>query len=389
MKPLKISFLVRRDIKQGTYHRYHNFAVGLTQRGHQVTIYSQALQERVLTTQEVRDEVNYVLFPSAPGERLFDFGMHPANCFIRAFQNYGDADIYHLFQSFPNAAIPWLMREKMKKSLFVYDWDDLWMNQKFGLLQSKSLKERWTKFWLGWMEQNLPSSSHVMTSCSHYLADLGTQRGAPTAEVIHNGFWPYQQHDKQTSRQSLNLKQDAIYAGFMGWSAGEIDWCFKAFQKSASSFPQLRLAFCGFNPETQIKRYPELAHRIDYVGVLPSHEDCRVFDAALDLALIPLEDNDFNRSRQPLKFMDHLAGATPILCSNLGENANLAKSISGVIVCDPNPQAWSDKFYEVISQMAENPNRFTVSNEEVVEYLSWSSLAERLENVYCKYLNRY
>jgi glycosyltransferase involved in cell wall biosynthesis len=386
MKSMKISFIVRRDFKQGTYHRYHNLAVGLAQRGHQVTIYSQSLEKKIPTLQEVRNGVTYVLFPSAPGERWFDFGMHPANVLIRAFQNYGDADIYHLFQSFPNAAIPWLIRKKTKKSLFVYDWDDLWTNEKTGLVPPKSFKQRWTIWWLRWMEQALPSSCDVLTSCSHYLADLGLKRGAPKAEVIHNGFWPYEHYDKQFARKEMKLKSDAIYAGFMGWSAAEIDWCFEAFQKSAYAFPQLRLAFCGFNPKNHIKRYPDLIHRIDYVGVLPSHEACRIFDAALDLALIPLENNDFNLSRQPLKFIDHLAGGTPILYSNLGENARLAKSIPGVITCPPTRQAWVDKFYEVVSQLSKDPNTFVVNSKALEEHFTWSKVAEKLEGIYIKNL---
>ena len=386
MQSLKISFLVRRDIKQGTYHRYHNLGVGLTQRGHDVTIYSQSLKERLKITEEVRNGVKYILFPSIPGERWVDYGMHPGNILVRLFQNYGNADVYHLFQSFPNAALPWLLRQKNKQAIFAYDWDDLWMNDNLKLLSSRSMKERWTEMWLRWMETNLPSNCHILTSVSHYLTELGADRGAPNCQVIHNGFWPYETINKQLARKELNLKADAIYAGFMGWSAGEIHWCFEALQKVASTFPNLRLAFCGFNPEAKLKQFPDLAERVDYVGVLPSHEACRVFDAALDLALIPLEENNFNQSRLPLKFHDHLAGGTPILCSNLGEMGRLAANIPGVTSCEPNIEAWISTFHTTIDQLIQYPDLFKIPKQEIEQLFSWSKQAERLEHSYKKLL---
>lgn len=380
---LKISFIASEDGKPGTYLRYHNLAIALVQRGHEVTVYSQSSQNRFFTTREQRDGVNYIIGASVPGNRWVDFGMNPGNMLGRLFQTYKQSDVYHLFQPFPNAALPWLLCQKTKSAVFAYDWDDLWMNEGSGLLQPKSFRERWTAMWLSLMEKYLPSQCHLLTAISHYLADLGAKRGVKECEVIYNGIWSYEPCNKIDARQQLHLQKNAIYVGFMGWTAAEIDWCFQALHKSAATFPQLRLVFSGFNPHKSLKRFPELSQRVEYLGDLPL-EKRRILNAALDLALLPLADNDFNRSRLPIKFTDYLAGGTPVLCSDVGEVGRLAPKISGAITCAPNIQAWVNKFHEVICQLVKTPEKFMVSRQYLNENLTWSKQAERLEIAYEK-----
>lgn len=387
MKPLKILFIVSEDCKVGTYFRYHNLAIALTQRGHDVTVYSQSSQSQFFITRETRDGVNYILAASIRGNRWIDFGMNPINMLGRLLQTYPEADVYHLFQPFPNAALPWLLRRKTKRAFFAYDWDDLLMNQGSGLLQPKSLKQRWAAMWMGWMEKHLPSQCDLLTTISHYLADLGAKRGAKNCQVLYNGIWSYQPDNKIDARMQLHLQLDAIYVGFMGWTPGEIDWCFQALQKSAATFPQLRLVFSGFNPRESLKRFPQLSSRVDYLGDL-SLEKRRILNSALDLALLPLADNDFNRSRLPIKFTDYLAGGTPVLCSDIGEVGRLASQISGAIACEPNVDAWVNKFDEIICQLVHEPNKFGVDCQYLYEKHTWRKQAESLEKAYFDFLNR-
>lgn len=385
MNPLKILFLVCEDCKpgRGTYFRYHNLAIALAQRGHEVTVHSQSLKNRLFTTTELRDGVNYVLSASVPGSRWVDSSVNPGNISIRLLQTYEQADVYHLFQPFPNAALPWLIQKKTKNACFAYDWDDLWMNKGSGLLQPKSLRQRWRAMWLSYMEQHLPSQCHLLTAISHYLADLGSKRGAEKCEVLYNGIWCYEPCSKIEARQKLQLQKDAIYVGFMGWTAGEIDWCFQALRKSASTFPQLRMVFSGFNPHESLKRFPELSERVTYLGDL-SLEKRQLLTAALDLALLPLSDNDFNRSRLPIKFTDYLAGGTPVLCCDIGEVGRIAPKIPGAITCDPNIEAWVNQFHKVISHLVNTPEKYKVSRQYLIENLTWSKQAERLEIAYLK-----
>ena len=83
-------------------------------------------------------------------------------------------------------------------------------------------------------------------------------------------------------------------------------------------FPALRLVLCG-PPESAVLGLPEtVRERVDYLGQL-TPEATRDFVAALDIGLLPLDDNPFNQSRFPIKFSEHLATGVPLLCSMIGE----------------------------------------------------------------------
>ncbi len=103
-KPLNIAFFVSTDVQAGTYFIYHNFAVGLMQRGHQVTVYSQNKSPRYSWREEFREGVRYILAPSAHGNSYVAYHLNPGNiliCFltiIRYRDELAQADVIHLFQ---------------------------------------------------------------------------------------------------------------------------------------------------------------------------------------------------------------------------------------------------------------------------------------------------
>ncbi|MDB6077810.1 MAG: group 1 glycosyl transferase, partial [Akkermansiaceae bacterium] len=286
---LRIVFVVSADQKTGTYFRYHNLAVCLQRRGHTVTVLSQA-SHRFGWKSETRDRVEYILAPSFPGNRWLYFSSNPMNLLYRHLRSAPEADVFHLFQPFPNAAWSWLrLRKTRRASLFAYDWDDLLLNEHSSLLLQRTFKDLILGKLAQWTELHLPRFAHLVTAISQELALLATKRGARWVELLHNGCLPSDPPTRAAARAQLGLKPDALYLGFTGWAAPEMDWILNAVAKLVDEHPRLRIAFSGVHPNdvVDLSLVPGVAERIDYFR-FETAEECRVLQSALDLGLLPL-----------------------------------------------------------------------------------------------------
>src|SRR5690606_1033713 len=133
VRRLRIAFLAPEDRRTGTYFRYHNLAVALARLGHSVTVYSQSSENRIRDQREFRDGVPYVLSATVPGNRWMLPPTNPGTFLRRLTTTIDPADVYHLFQPFPSAALCWLWLKRTRPGVFAYDWDDFWINEEFGL----------------------------------------------------------------------------------------------------------------------------------------------------------------------------------------------------------------------------------------------------------------
>lgn len=377
---LRIAFLVPEDRQTGTYFRYHNLATALQQIGHQVTVYSQSSKNRIRKSIEFRDGLTYHLSATVPGNRWILPPTNPLTFVRRLLNPIAPADVYHLFQPFPSAAIPWMWLRKTRPGLFVYDWDDFWLNDEFGLRAPQGLQARWTALWVRYLESKLPSISHLTTTVSHALAALAEDRKAPRSCVIHNGVWPQEPKTKSLARAVLHLQKEAFYVGLMGWS-GEIDWCLEAVRRYARDFPNLRLAICGRDPGRKLEAYSDIANRIDYLGALPS-DSFAFFNASLDLGLVPMAKTEFNHYRLPYKLTDHLAGGTPVLCSRIGEASRLADELDGIFACEPDLSSWLTGFRQVVTLLQSSHRPAAFSNAKLLKRFSWPRIACQMGESY-------
>lgn len=377
---LKIAFLVPEDRKTGTYFRYHNLAIALRQLGNEVTVYSQSSTNRFRHSEELRDGVPYVLSATVPGNRWILPPTNPVTYVRRMMTPVKPADVYHLFQPYPTAALMWLRLKKRRPGLFVYDWDDFWINEEFGLKDPRGFRARWAAYWVERMEKRLPAESHLATTVSHALADLALAWNCPRSTVVYNGVWPQRPRDKAAARTALGLQPEAFYIGLMGWS-GEVEWCLEAVRRLAVAFPKLRLAITGRDPGNVLERYGDIASRVDYLGALPD-EQFADFNPALDLGLVPMRASEFNQYRLPYKLTDHLAGGTPVLCSRIGEAARLADELEGVATCAPHLDAWITALRECITRLQAEPGCLKVSTEYLLRHFSWLKVARGLQEAY-------
>jgi glycosyltransferase involved in cell wall biosynthesis len=383
---LKIHFLTDSIAETGTYFRSHNLAVGLTKLGQQVTVFSCDLDPSSKDREEIRDGVLYRIVPSFRGQGIFSASNHPLNALRRCLIDYPSCDIAHLFQPFLSAALPWQWALPKKARVLFYDWDDLW--EYGGLLKNpKNFHGYWNNSWILRIQNNFPQISHAVTTCSQFLKNLAEVRNAKRVYLIHNGFHSFSIPDKQLARGTLGLDMSALYVGFMGSTYGaEIDWCLEALERHIQDHKNLRFAICGRSPQILKGISQEVLERVDFLGILP-YIKTRNFAAALDLGLLPLEDNLFNQSRLPIKYAEYMAASTPILCSNIGECGYLSENFPWVIRAGKNKSSWFAAFQEAINLAADNKLP-EVDTTALGKMLSWESIAQKLLNTYFSELNR-
>ncbi|MGB8167734.1 MAG: glycosyltransferase, partial [Chthoniobacteraceae bacterium] len=256
-----------------------------------------------------------------------------------------------------------------------------------GLITPTSVpnRPRWGYRLMEHFEHTLPHRATLVTTCSGYLADLARNHGAPQTAVIHNGYWPGPAPaDRATLRTEFNLKSDAFYLGFIGWTPSEVVWCLDALKQLGDN---VRLASCGYDIRQNLGAYPGLRDRIDYLGKL-SPDQARRLMHAINAGLLPLAHTPFNESRLPIKFADYLAAGVPAICGDVGEVGSLGRQIHGAILYPPEREAWVAGCVNAVNEIQRDPATHLPDTEELERHISWPHLVQQLEHAYLSNLER-
>ena len=379
-KKLKINFLTGFSNTQGTYFRWHNIGVGLILLGHEVTVYCVDYGDKAMSRIEMIDGIEYNFIKGARGKQYFGTVNNPFTALKRLFTNYKKCDVLHVFQPFLAVYLPWKFKLKKLSKVTIFDWDDLWVG---GMFSGKNVNflAKWDYQIVGYLENKIPSLNLPMTTCSNLLKNLATERGNNECTIFHNGFWPYQISEKQKARIKMKLQSNCIYVGFMGRTTHELLWCFEALELCLQQNLSVRFALCGPNKEELINMPAMAMEHTDYLGNLTPLET-RDFAAALDLGLLPLEDNTFNKSRFPIKLSEYMAAGIPVLCSEVGEMNEYITKYSWVIPAGIDKYQWIENFIIAVRNIALKPDTFIVDKEIIKNDLSWLEISKKVESIY-------
>ncbi len=379
-RKLNIIFLTADCSEQGTYFRWHNIAIGLSKLGHDVQVYSVDNSARAESRLEHRDGIVYHITKGHKGQSYFSTGHHPITSIARAMIQYPACDIVHVFQPYMNTFLPWMLNLRWKKAVTFFDWDDLWVDKLRDEQKREGLHAKTDYFFKGYLEKKIPAISKNMTVCSTFLKDLAIKRGARNVTVIPNGFWEFDVPEKEIARKKLGLIPKVLYAGFMGRTLLELDWCFEGLEACLEHGIQVRLAICG-PPESTIAQLPKRQKdNIDYLGTLTPSQT-RDFAASIDLGLLPLADIEFNQSRFPIKFAEYMAAGQPVLCSEVGEISRYAKTFPWVIKAGVNKTEWIQDFISAVKLVAKG-QILTVDRDLISNAFSWGVISNQTENLY-------
>lgn len=375
---MRICFLVQYAHVAGTYFRWHNLARALQEAGHTVHVYAGDFDVNAQQRTEIREGVEYFIYPSLFTTKIFYNPSDPFTGLMRWWNmRHAQYDVFHLFQPFVQAYVPWkLLQKKNPNAVFVYDWDDLWTEGLFG--QASDIRTKWVHNTVAWLEKKLPHQADGTTVCSGFL-----QKRFPTqlnSKVLYNGFWPKKNWpNKEELRTKWNMEKQVMHLSYIGKTAGELSWIAKGFHAAQQAGLSVQLWIAG--PEKAVVQEAGLWEQpgVHYVGML-SVEEAAGLAGASDLGLIPLENNAFNQSRFPIKFFDYLSVATPVYYSAVGELVEAGKNQAGAFAGPAEEDAWVAQLPELISQIQTHPPNISLTDLEAA--YAWPAVADQLIQFY-------
>jgi glycosyltransferase involved in cell wall biosynthesis len=375
---VKIAFFVQYCHEAGTYFRWHNLAKALVLNGHTVHIYAGDFNYKAAKRNENRDNVEYKITPSLITSRIFGNPSDPLTGIYRCFNKVDkDYDVYHLFQPFLQAYIPWQWLKWFRKGVFIYDWDDLWTGGIFK--KPHSFRDRYTVFLVKYLENKLPRLANGTTVCSSYLKDLAPQ--APKVGVFYNGFWNTQNAPESIIEENRFAKLPGkYYLGYIGKTAAELDWIMQAAVICENKFPHAHFLLVG-PPKNQVELSGLLnLTNISYLEQVSASE-AKFITQKLDVGLLPLENNAFNRSRFPIKFFDYLVAGIPVYYSGVGELKLIGDILDYVVDGGSTKEEWVKNIESFLNNESYAKKLVIDINSLAKEY-SWAAIASSLVDFY-------
>lgn len=372
---MKVAFFVQYCHEAGTYFRWHNLARGLAMQGHKVDIYAGDFNYKAIKRKEIRDGVCYFITPSLISSRFFGNPSDPFTALYRCFQKVEKGyDVYHLFQPFLQAFLPWRWLKMKRKGQFFYDWDDLWTGGLFA--SAKNWRDKYTQHVVQWLELNLPSIADNTTVCSSYLKNKIISNSA----IVHNGFWERKTLPSKTVlRNKWAFKEDIFYLAYIGKTADELSWIATAIALLSKENISFQLIIAG-PPISAVNSTILGSHpNVRYLGEVSSTDASELAKAA-DLGLLPLADNQFNRSRFPIKFFDFLSVGTPICYSEVGEIKLIGKNINAAFPAAGSQNEWGHNLIIIIKKIIAQSS--VVPIEQLIDLYSWNAIASKLIGYY-------
>lgn len=378
---MKIAFFVQYSHQAGTYFRWHNLAVALLKQGHIVHVYAGDFNWRAKSREELRDGILYRITPSFVTSKIVSNPSDPISAIRRCFTRVKDSyEVYHLFQPFLQAALPWYLMKLFRKGLFVYDWDDLWTN---GLHQSpKTLRDKYIFSLVSFLEQQLPQKANLTSVCSGFLAEQPCLVGKHV-QVVYNGFWSRAlQNELSVIKDKWGLSNTCFHIAYIGKTSDELNWIAAAIHTYTVQLSEknVRLIIAG-PPKHLIEQEHLINHElVHYFGEL-SPEEAAELAASADLGLLPLENNLFNQSRFPIKFFDFLSVGTPVYLSDVGEVGQLAKSKPiGAIVAPVGRENWVTGLLNTIDQL--RTHELNIDPQALYDLCGWPAIGAKLIEAY-------
>jgi glycosyltransferase involved in cell wall biosynthesis len=114
----------------------------------------------------------------------------------------------------------------------------------------------------------------------------------------------------------------------------------EVLQRLLDERPEVHVTSVGLRLPLRNERYEHISR----VSLAELSQQASEFD----IAIAPLADNDFNRSRSNIKLKEYAAGGTPWLASPIGPYAQMGEQQGGRLVPD-------DGWYEALSRLIDKP----------------------------------
>jgi glycosyltransferase involved in cell wall biosynthesis len=194
-----------------------------------------------------------------------------------------------------------------------------------------------------WQERNLLRRASGVTVASRWLAGFAASLGQQNVHYLPNGVaGSHSQNTMAGSRLPFAADQPArlcvlLYTRFVEHSPQEV-W--RVWQRVLADSPDAQLFVAGRGRAGEEAVLAEIASNagagrsIQTLGWLPANTRPGLF-AAVDAAMLPVQDTPLNRAKSPMRLLDLLAAGVPVATQRVGEYGTIvADGVTGLLA-DP------------------------------------------------------
>ncbi|MGO4230360.1 glycosyltransferase [Arthrobacter sp. YAF34] len=194
--------------------------------------------------------------------------------------------------------------------------------------------------------------------------------------------------DAVTARRELGLPEDGQYIGTVSSLVAYegLDDLVRAFELLAPKFPQLRLLIVGDGVSGPALREQVrslgLADRTIFTGRVP-REQTALYHQSLDVFVVPRKDLDVTRAVTPLKPVEALASARPVVGSDLPALGEIIHDgVNGLLARAEDPRALARAISTLLSDGSRRESMGQTGRTEVLAERTWAANAKALSARY-------
>ncbi len=381
---MRILFLNHNHERFGTYFRCYFLAQGLSNLGHRVTMICASGKKFDLLIRKKKINPNFTIItlPRIKYHRYFTgqaFLRLPLTILHVLFSKF---DLLYAFTvAQPQIGVPALIAKKVKKKPLLIDWDDFWgggfAKAHGGVIQ----------YILTWFERNVVKFADQVTYVSDFLGKEIEKIDAliPKKKIV-NGANEQEIRviDKNTAKRRLEFDLAGKFLLSVGNTyTDSFGLMLKAFQKAREKLKDLKLILVG---NLEIKEdfkplFRQLKDNILVIGPKP-YSEISYYLAAADTLILPMDDDQIEYARFPMRFGDYLCAKRPIVSNAVGEvKKYLKKYKAGFVTPTKNYQKMAEAIIEsflnqkLSSEFSENARKLaegSLSRRRVVKQVSKS-----------------
>jgi glycosyltransferase involved in cell wall biosynthesis len=222
--------------------------------------------------------------------------------------------------------------------------------------------------------------------------------GIPEAKVLIapnavGGDFLKEPLDAGSARRELGLNESGQYIGTVSSLVAYegLDGLIEAFTLLAPQFPHLKLLIVGdgvSRPALEVQaRQSGYGDRIIFTGRVPRDQAVR-YHQALDIFVVPRKDLDVTRSVTPLKPVEALASARPVVASSLPALAEIVREgVSGSLVQAGDTPALAAALESLLRASTRGVRMGHAGRVEVLGTRTWAANARALAAAYSELLS--
>lgn len=212
------------------------------------------------------------------------------------------------------------------------DYESGW-NQVLGYPQ------HWARFFR-WQERNLLRRAPAVSAASRWLVDFAASLGQQRIFYLPNGSeFSHSQdttcdHPNSSAGDNKTRLRVLLYTRFVEHSARDV-W--QVWRQVLASEPGARLLIAGQGRAGEESLLAQMAAEagagpsVQALGGLPASARPGLF-AAVDAAMLPVQDTPLNHAKSPMRLVDLLAAGVPVATQRVGEyGAMVVHGVSGLL----------------------------------------------------------